>query len=373
MDKKELFYSIARPNIRDLEEYDPGPVFPDLVRISSNENNLGVSGRAIEAIKNAASECNRYGDSRCDSLRDKLARKYGMTPGRFVIGNGLDGVFTMLGRAFIEPGDEVVCGELTFSVYAETAEIMGGKVVKVPMTDDMELDVDGFVSAVTDKTRMVVFCNPNNPTGTGTGIVDIRKMLDAIPEKVLFVLDEAYIEFADENTADGMTLLDEYPNLMVCRTFSKVYGLAGLRVGWVAGDEDLMRYLYKVWEPYVVSVSAAAGAEAALDDIEFLSKSVDMARNEKKRLYDFFRSNSIKFIPSQTNFILLPLGDLSAPLRDGLLEEGIIVRLLRFRSKGIIRITVGLPEENTLLMEKFMGVYREAKCDIKVDNYTKGE
>lgn len=373
MDKKELFYSIARPNIRDLEEYDPGPVVPDLVRISSNENNLGVSGRAIEAIKNAASECNRYGDSRCDSLRDKLARKYGMTPGRFVIGNGLDGVFTMLGRAFIEPGDEVVCGELTFSVYAETAEIMGGKAVKVPMTDDMELDVDGFVSAVTDKTRMVVFCNPNNPTGTGTGIVDIRKMLDAIPEKVLFVLDEAYIEFADENTADGMTLLDEYPNLMVCRTFSKVYGLAGLRVGWVAGDEDLMRYLYKVREPYVVSVPAAAGAEAALDDIEFLSKSVDMARNEKKRLYDFFRSNSIKFIPSQTNFILLPLGDLSAPLRDGLLEEGIIVRLLRFRSKGIIRITVGLPEENTLLMEKFMGVYREAKCDIKVDNYTKGE
>ena len=373
MDKKELFYSIARPNIRDLEEYDPGPVFPDLVRISSNENNLGVSGRAIEAIKNAASECNRYGDSRCDSLRDKLARKYGMTPGRFVIGNGLDGVFTMLGRAFIEPGDEVVCGELTFSVYAETAEIMGGKAVKVPMTDDMELDVDGFVSAVTDKTRMVVFCNPNNPTGTGTGIVDIRKMLDAIPEKVLFVLDEAYIEFADENTADGMTLLDEYPNLMVCRTFSKVYGLAGLRVGWIAGDEDLMRYLYKVREPYVVSVPAAAGAEAALDDIEFLSKSVDMARNEKKRLYDFFRSNSIKFIPSQTNFILLPLGDLSAPLRDGLLEEGIIVRLLRFRSKGIIRITVGLPEENTLLMEKFMGVYREAKCDIKVDNYTKGE
>ncbi len=373
MDKKELFYSIARPNIRDLEEYDPGPVFPDLVRISSNENNLGVSGRAIEAIKNAASECNRYGDSRCDSLRDKLACKYGMTPGRFVIGNGLDGVFTMLGRAFIEPGDEVVCGELTFSVYAETAEIMGGKAVKVPMTDDMELDVDGFVSAVTDKTRMVVFCNPNNPTGTGTGIVDIRKMLDAIPEKVLFVLDEAYIEFADENTADGMTLLDEYPNLMVCRTFSKVYGLAGLRVGWVAGDEDLMRYLYKVREPYVVSVPAAAGAEAALDDIEFLSKSVDMARNEKKRLYDFFRSNSIKFIPSQTNFILLPLGDLSAPLRDGLLEEGIIVRLLRFRSKGIIRITVGLPEENTLLMEKFMGVYREAKCDIKVDNYTKGE
>jgi histidinol-phosphate aminotransferase len=118
MDKKELFYSIARPNIRDLEEYDPGPVSPELVRISSNENNLGVSEKAMEAIINAVSECNRYGDSRCDGLREKLARKYGTSPDRFVIGNGLDGVFTMLGRAFIRPDDEVVCGELTFSVYA---------------------------------------------------------------------------------------------------------------------------------------------------------------------------------------------------------------------------------------------------------------
>ena len=361
MDKKELFYSIARPNIRDLEEYDPGPISADLVRISSNENNLGVSEKAVEAIKNAAAECNRYGDSRCDSLREKLARKHGMLPGQFVIGNGLDGVFTMLGRAFIEPGDEVVCGELTFSVYQEMAEIMGASAVRVPMSDNMELDVNGFISAVTDKTRMVVFCNPNNPTGTAAGTEDIRKMLDAVPEKVLFVLDEAYIEFADENAADGLTLLNEYPNLMVCRTFSKVYGLAGLRVGWIAGDAELMKYIYKVREPYVVSVPAAAGAEAALDDIEFLTKSVQMARDEKKRFYDFFRSNGIKFIPSQTNFILLPLGDISVRLRDGLLKEGIIVRLLRFRGEGIIRITIGLPEENAILLEKFMKVYREAK------------
>ena len=361
MDKKELFYSIARPNIRDMEEYDPGPVLPELVRISSNENNLGVSRKAIEAIKNAVSECNRYGDSRCDRLREKLARKHGMSADQFVIGNGLDGVFTMLGRAFIEPADEVVCGELTFSVYSEMAEIMGGKAVKVPMTEDMELDTEGFIDAVTEKTRMVVFCNPNNPTGTGAGIRDIRKMLDAMPEKILFVLDEAYIEFADENTADGMTLINEYPNLMVCRTFSKVYGLAGLRVGWIAGDAELMKYLYKVREPYVVSVPAAAGAEAALEDTGFLTESIEMARNEKNRFYDFFRSNDIKFIPSQTNFILLPLGDASVGLRDGLLEEGIIVRLLRFRGKGIIRITVGLPEENTLLMEKFMGVYKADK------------
>ena len=361
MDKKELFYSIARSNIRDLEEYDPGPTHPDLVRISSNENNLGVSKKAVEAIKNAATECNRYGDSRCSSLREKLAEKHGMTADQFVIGNGLDGIFTMLGRAFIEPGDEVVCGELTFSVYEETAEIMGGKAIKVPMSDKMALDTGGFIDAVTDRTRMVVFCNPNNPTGTDASMEDLRKMLNTLPKRVLFVLDEAYIEFADEGMADGLLLLKEYPNLVVCRTFSKVYGLAGLRVGWIAGDPELMKYLYKVREPYSVSVPAAAGAEAALDDIAFLTESVEMVRNEKKRFYDFFRLNNIKFIPSQTNFILLPLGDASVGLRDGLLEDGIIVRLLRFRGKGIIRITVGLPEENTLLMEKFMGVYKPDK------------
>ncbi len=361
MDNKELFYSIARPNVRDMEEYDPGPIFPDLVRISSNENNLGVSRKAVEAIKNAATECNRYGDSRCSSLREKLAGKHGMTADQFVIGNGLDGIFTMLGRAFIEPGDEVVCGELTFSVYAETAEIMGGKAVIVPMTEKMELDTGGFIKAVTDKTRIVVFCNPNNPTGTAASLEDIREMLDALPKRVLFVLDEAYIEFADEDAADGLLLLKEYPNLMVCRTFSKVYGLAGLRVGWIAGDPELIKYLYKVREPYAVSVPAAAGAEAALDDIEFLTESVEMVRNEKKSFYDFFRANDISFIPSQTNFILLPLGEVSLGLRDRLLKDGIIVRLLRFRGKGIIRITVGLPEENSLLMEKFMKGYVEVK------------
>lgn len=357
MDKKDLFYSIALPNIRDLEEYDPGPVSPDLIRVSSNENNLGVSRKAIQAIKNAASECNRYGDSRCDSLRNKLASKHGMRADQFVVGNGLDGVFTMLGRAFIAPGDELVCGELTFSVYAETAKIMGGKVVTVPMTETMEFDVNGFIEAVTDKTKMVVFCNPNNPTGTAASLDELKKILDVIPQRVLFVLDEAYIEFADECAADGLLLLNEYPNLMVCRTFSKVYGLAGLRVGWIAGDPELMKYLYKVREPYQVSVPAMAGAEAALGDEDFLRESIEMVRKEKKKFYDFFRANDISFIPSQTNFILLPLGEKSLSVRDGLLKDGIIVRLLRFRDAGLIRITIGLPEENKQLMEKFIKNY----------------
>lgn len=365
MDKKDLFYSIARTSIRDLEEYDPGPAYPDFVRISSNENNRGVSKKAVEAIKNAVAECNRYGDSRCDSLREKLASKYGMDADQFVVGNGLDGIFTMLGRGFMEPGDEVVCGELTFSVYAETAEIMGAKAVKVPMTENMELDIGGFITAVTDKTRMVIFCNPNNPTGTSASLKDLRKMLDVLPKNVLFILDEAYIEFADEGMADGLSLLKEYPNLLVCRTFSKVYGLAGLRVGWIAGDPELIKYLYKVREPYSVSVLAAAGAEAALDDIEFVRESIEMVRNEKKRFYDFFRGNGIGFIDSQTNFILLPLGQASEGLRDGLMDDGIIVRLLNFRGEGVIRITVGLPEENSLLMEKFMGNYLSAKNSKK--------
>lgn len=361
MDKEELFYNIARPAIRDMDEYDPGPISPDLVRVSSNENNLGPSALAVEAMIKAVNECNRYGDAKCTGLRKKLADKYGMTADRFLVGNGLDGIFTMLGRAFLDPSDEVVCGELTFSVYAETAGVMGAKAVKIPMTEDLGLDVKGFIEAVTDKTKMVVFCNPNNPTGRTVNAEDITRMLDAIPAKVLFVLDEAYIEFADDQPANGMSLLDKYPNLMVCRTFSKIYGLAGLRVGWIAGDAELMKYLYKVREPYAVSMLAAAGAEAALDDTKHIQAVLDMTKREKKKYYDFFDANGIKYVPSQTNFILLPIGDASQRLRDGLLRDGIIVRLLSFRGAGIVRITVGLPEENDALISKFMKNYNYAQ------------
>jgi len=354
---KKIFYEIARTDIRDMEEYDPGPMPADIsVRISANENNCGVPPLAREALIKAIDDGNRYGDSRCDELRAVLASRHGLSPEQILVGNGLDGVFTMLGRAFLEPGRELITGELTFSVYAETARIAGAAVVQVPMTEDFALSAQGFIGSVTKRTGMICFCNPNNPTGTAAGISEIVKMLDALPQSILFVLDEAYIDFADDPSATGMKLLGRYRNLIVCRTFSKIFGLAGLRVGYIAADPELLSYVYKVREPYCVNTLAASAAAAALRDEAYLRNSRETVIREREKLQDFFRGIGIKFVPSQTNFIMLRAEN-AVRLRDRLLGRGVAVRLLCHKGKkNILRITVGLPEEN----EYFKKVFAEA-------------
>lgn len=339
---------MIRPEIRGLEAYNPGPVPDGCIRIVANENNLGVSPKAREGMMRAMLEGNRYPDGTCTELRKKLAAAHGLRPEQILVGNGLDGVFTILARTFLSSGDEVVCGELTFSVYADNAEIMGAKAVTVPMTEKMELDVEGFIRAVTDKTKMVCFCNPNNPTGTLASLRDVRLMIEATPKNALFALDEAYIEFSSCEGRAGLALLDEYPNLIVCRTFSKIYGLAGLRVGWIAAHPELLGYMYRVREPYAVSRISAAGAEAALDDKEFYEKSRAVTIAEREKLCRFLSENNIPYVPSQGNFVLLTSGG-AAPLCEALAAKGIVARLLSFRGAKALRITVGTPEENILL------------------------
>lgn len=355
----KLFYEMARPSIRKLTEYDPGPMPPDIsVRVSVNENNRGVPEAAREAIISALSEGNRYGDSRCNRLLNEIARLHDLRPEQILVGNGLDGVFTMLGRAFLAPGDEVIAAELTFSVYEETTVIAGATPVPVPMRKDFSCDTEGFISAVTEKTRMICFCNPNNPTGTAAGMDEITKMLDAVPRNVIFLLDEAYIDFADDPAASGIKLLEKYPNLMVCRTFSKIYGLAGLRVGYIAADPELLRYMYKVREPYCVSVLSEAAAVGVLKDKEYLEESRRMTIAEREKLCSYFRETGTAFIPSQANFIMLVM-DNAEETRDKLLEKGVAVRLLSYRGKkNILRVSVGLPRENDFFKKAFSEALR---------------
>jgi len=348
-ENSDFFYNIIRPSVRGLEAYDPGPVPSGCVRLSANENSRGVSSKAYLAMAEALKAGNRYPDSRCGELRRKIADFHGLDAEQVLVGNGLDGVFTVLGRAMLDPLDEVICGELTFSVYADTAKIMGALPVAVSMTDAMALDVDGFIGAITDKTKMICFCNPNNPTGTAAPIEDIVRMLDAVPEDVIFVLDEAYIEFADEPLPTGLKLLDRYRNLIVCRTFSKIYGLAGMRVGWIAAHPELIKHLYKVREPYCVSAAAAAGAAAALDDREFFEQSRAMLVGEREKLCRFFFEKGIPFVPSQGNFILLSSSESFAALTNALSKNNIAARPLSFRGGKLLRVSVGLPEENRIL------------------------
>lgn len=353
-EKKELFYKMARPQVRELEEYDPGPMPPGArVRISSNENNRGMPKSARDAIISVLDEGNRYAESRCTELRGEIAGLHGLRPEQILVGNGLDGIFTMFGRAFLEPGDEVVAAELTFGVYGETAVIAGAKPVLVPMRKDFSCDTRGFIGAITKQTKMVCFCNPNNPTGTVASPGEIMEMLDAMPQNVLFILDEAYIDFASAPTESGIALLDKYPNLIVCRTFSKIYGLAGLRVGYIAAAPGLLRYLYKVREPYCVSSLSAAAAVSVLKDQDYTRESRQMTIAEREKLCSHFREKGIKHVPSQTNFIML-VTENAGELRDKLLDAGVVTRMLGFRGeKKILRVSVGRPEENELFKKAF--------------------
>lgn len=353
--KEKLFYNLARPAIREIEEYDPGPMPAGAaIRISANENNMGVPPKAREALLRAIDEGNRYPESRCANLRTLLAKRHGVLPEQIIVGNGLDGIFTTLGRAFMEPEDEILCGELTFSVYADTARVMGAKPIFVPLTEKFALDVQGFIRGVTQKTKIIFFCNPNNPTGTLTSIEEIKHLLAAVPQNVLVVLDEAYLEFADEPIPTAIPLLEEYPNLIVCRTFSKIFGIAGLRVGYAVADPELLKYMYKTRETYAVSILSAAAAEGALQDGEYYDATRSLVKEERKKLCLFFDRIGISYIPSHANFVTIFAGEKAPTIRDALLEKGIVLRLLTFRGKKeMLRISIGLPEENAIFMKEF--------------------
>ncbi len=245
-------------------------------------------------------------------------------------------------------GDTVLHGALTFSVYESTARIMGAEPISVPMTGDLALDVDSFISAVTPETKLICFCNPNNPTGSMAKRADIMRLLDTVPQHVLVLLDEAYIEFSDRDEESALNLLNRYRNLLVCRTFSKIHGLAGLRIGWLAADKELTAQLYKVREPYCVTEIAAAAAAAALDDSSYYENSKRVFTKERRRLEAFFKKQEIDFFPTEANFFLLPEHRL--PIFELLSAAGITARKIEFAAQRYTRLSIGTAIENSRVM-----------------------
>ena len=343
---EELFRSLARPAIRDLEPYDASVSGNPLIRVSANENNEGLPESVLTAMRNALAEGNRYPDSRNTSLREKLAARFSLRPEQIITSGGLDGLFTMLGRAFLDPGDEVVCGECTFGVYAETALIAGASVKTVPLGEGyVQLPAD-FAAAVGPATKMLFFCNPNNPTGTLAEPASVHEMLKKIPRRVVVILDEAYLDFADADGDASFKLLEEFPNLVICRTFSKIFALAGLRIGWAAAHPGLLDCLYRVREPYCVTAMAEAGACAALDEVARLRRTRTMVICERDKLCTLLLRLGVKHIHSQTNFVMIFPQERYEPLSTAFIQSGIAVRRLSLRGERVMRISVGLPQEN---------------------------
>ncbi len=356
------FISYARPCVAQLREYDPGvaavaPVEESLplLKASANENSGAPSPAVVRAIESALSNIHRYPESRGTVLLERLGQRYGLSADWFLLGNGLDGVLTLLGLTFLNPGDEVVCAELTFSVYAGTARTMDAIPIRIPMDAGWGNDLDGFLQRITDRTKMIFLCNPNNPTGTLTRAGDLERFLDAIPERVLVVLDEAYADFADDAAfTSGFASLAGRPNLIVLKTFSKILGLAGLRVGFAAAHPGLLELMYRVREPYNVNCLALAAATAALEDDAFWERSRALVIRERERFCRFLASRGIEYTPSQANFVFIRLkGSRGAfeVCRD-LAAHGILLRPLE--GEGVangIRVTLGSATENNRIME----------------------
>lgn len=355
------------PNIAALVPYKPGkPIdeltrelgITDIVKLASNENPRGPSERVRAAIGAAAGSLSRYPDGNGYRLKRALSERLGVDAEQITLGNGSNDVLDLIGAMAITPGAQGVIAEHAFVVYSLAVAINGGTLVRVPARD-FGADLPAMLNAVTEQTAVVFLANPNNPTGTWVDQQSLCGFLDALPEHVWMVLDEAYFEYVDQpGYPDGIALLARYPNLIVTRTFSKIYGLAGLRAGYAVSSPEAADLLNRVREPFNVNSLALAGAEAALADEAYVAESRRLNAEGMASLLAGLQALELTAIPSAGNFVTValprarvPQGGAHAPAGEAafqaLLREGVITRpVAEYGLPDHLRVTVGLPEEN---------------------------
>ena len=325
---------------------DPSAV----IKLASNENPLGPSPLGLAAAQQALKHCHLYPDGGCTFLREKLAKHWGLTPQQFIIGNGSNEVMILLAQTFLRPGDEVVFGSQAFIVYKLATLLMGATPVEVPMPGYRH-DLAAMRAAVTNRTRILFLASPNNPTGGTDRPTDIIKLAESLPEDVIFCLDEAYAEYLDE-AIDLRALIKAGRKVVVSRTFSKAYGLAGLRVGYLMGSPEVISLLNRVRQPFNVNLPALAAAEAALDDTAFVQKTRAVNAAGLKQLTAGLQQLGFKFIETQANFIAAQIPDAENAFVK-LQKLGIIVRPLRgYGMTGWLRLTIGTEAQNARLLQE---------------------
>ena len=352
--------SRARNVLHGLEPYIPGTPIEEVKRkyglrsvtkLASNENPLGPSPKAVEALKSAAANLHRYPDGSCRLLKQKLAKVWKVEPENVSVGNGSDELLVLALRAFADPGDEVVVATPTFLVYGIQAKACGAAVRAVPQRDH-RYDLAAMKAAVTPQTKLVFIANPDNPTGTYVTKKELGDFLIGLPPQVITVVDEAYYELVDaKDYPHTIPLIHEYP-LIVTRTFSKAYGLAGLRVGYGIAQPSIITALEAIREPFNVNSLAQAAAVAALDDKTFLAKTRQVVSSGRKLLCRELDRLKLRYVPSAANFVLIEVGPNAPQLAQALLERGVIVReMSAWKLSGFIRVTIGTPEENQRLIQ----------------------
>jgi len=332
---------------KPLEELEREYGIADSIKLASNENPLGPSPMAVKAIKNAIGKLNRYPDGSGYNLIQKISEHLGVSPKNIVLGNGSDDIIGMLTCGFLEPGDEAILPHPSFLMYEIMILSAGAIPVVVPLKQ-LSIDLQAINKSITSKTRMVFLCNPNNPTGTVVFKEDFENFLKKIPPDVIVVVDEAYIEFVrDQACAKSIEYLDNERPLVTLRTFSKVYGLAGLRIGYGVMPDEIANLLNRIRLPFNTNSLAQAAACAALEDTVFFEKVITLIHQGLDFLYDSLDRLGVKYFPTQTNFILIDVCKDADAIYEKMLKQGVIVRSMRsYGYPHYIRINAGLHEEN---------------------------
>ena len=327
----------------------------EVAKLGSNENPLGPSPRVREALVRALDRIHHYPDGECTRLRRRLAERLKLDPAQFCFANGVDNVLTCLGLAFLDAGDRCVIGQPTYTAYVSLIRLHDAVPVQVPLRE-WRFDVPATARAA-DGARMVVVCNPNNPTGSILRHDEVRALVESVSSEVLVVLDEAYAEWVDDpEFPDAVALLRSHPNIVILRTFSKIHGLAGLRVGSAIAAPDIAAALNQVREPFPVDRLAQAAAEAVLDDEAYLRASFENNRAGKAYLGEALDRLGLRHLPSQANFIFVDLGRPAAEVAERLFAQGVIIRPgAMWGLPTWARVTVGTPAENARLVEALSG------------------
>ncbi|MCG8324962.1 MAG: histidinol-phosphate transaminase [Thiotrichales bacterium] len=352
--------SLATPGVAGLQPYHPGKPIGELerelgisniIKLASNESPLGVSRQVLGAIHDFTDYA-RYPDGNAFTLKAQLAERHKLTPAHLTVGNGSNDVLELITRATVTAEHEIIFSEHAFAVYPLVTRALGARAVVVPAVD-WGHDLDAMQASITGRTRVIFIANPNNPTGTWLNHAALAMFLDAVPDQVIVVLDEAYYEYAQhaDGYPDSSVLLQRHPNLVVTRTFSKAYGLASLRIGFALSDPALADLMNRVRQPFNVNSLAMVAAQAALQDEAQLQRAIDINRAGMQQIVDGLDSMGLHFIPSLGNFVAVNLQQPGSGVYRDLLHEGVIVRPVdNYGMPEFLRVSIGLEDEN----EKFL-------------------
>ncbi len=355
---------LVRKNILNVTAYVAGkPIeetrrqlgLRDVIKLASNENPLGSSPKAIEAIRKASFGLNRYPDSQSFYLKKKLAKSLNISPENLVFGNGSDELFDIIIKTLVEDDEVIITSEMTFLEYEICAAVNNRKLIKAPLRY-FKYDLESIKKKINEKTKLIFIANPNNPTGTYVTKYELRDFICALPENIFLVLDEAYDTFIDVNDFPDSRDFFKKKNIIILKTFSKAYGLAGLRLGYAIVNAELAGYMERVRQPFNINSLAQTGALAALDDKNFLAKTKKVIWEGKGYLYDQLKKLGLAYVPSVANFILIDVSQDSLELFSKMLKFGVIVREMKqYGLKNFVRVTIGTRKEN----ERFIKVLKK--------------